>query len=81
MVRMRLLAAAIMAAIAAIPALASDYLEYPAPIPHYPFQRSHRTGQVVVIPPYRVPFVVRVFTTPPQPPYYNVPPYAVVAPY
>ena len=76
-----ILAAAVMTVGAAFPALASDYLEYPAPIPHYPFRRSYRTGQLVAIPPYRVPFVVRVYTTPPQPPYYNVPPYAVVAPY
>ena len=62
-------------------ALAQAYNEFPAPIPHYPFNRSFRTGQVVGIPPYRHPFVVRVYTTPPQQPYYNVPPYAVIAPY
>ena len=73
--------AMVVTASATFPALASDYLEYPAPIPHYPFLRSYRTGQLVVIPPYRVPFVVRVYTTPPQPVYYNVPPYAVIAPY
>ena len=74
-------AAAIMTVGAALPAFASDYPDYPAPIPHYPFRRSYRTGQFVAIPPYRIPFVVRVYTTPPQPPYYNVPPYAVAAPY
>ena len=74
-------AAAMMIAGTALPALAGDYLEYPAPIPHYPFQRSYLMGQLVAIPPYRPPFVIRVYRTPPRPPYYNVPPYAVVAPY
>lgn len=66
---------------AAVPAYAGEYAEFPAPTPFYPFKRSALTGRAVVIPPYRRVFPVRVYTTPPQPPYYNVPPYAVVAPY
>ena len=72
--------AAAMSALAVVSARAQDYLEYPAPT-FYPFQRSYRTGRVVVIPPYRHLFVERVYTTPPEQPIYNVPPYAVVAPY
>lgn len=67
--------------ISVAPAYAQQGLEYPAPIPGFPFQRSVLTGRAVVIPPYDRPFPVRVYSTPPQPPYYNVPPYAVVAPY
>lgn len=63
------------------PALAEEYIEYPAPTPFYPFQRSTLTGEAVLIPPYDRPFPIRVYTTPQQQPYYNVPPYAVVAPY
>lgn len=63
------------------PAFAQNYIEYPAPTPGYPFQRSVLTGRAVVIPPYDRPFPVRVYHTPPRPPYYNVPPYAVVTPY
>ena len=73
--------AAALSAMVAQPALAGEYYEHPAPIPNYPFQRSYLIGQLVTIPPYRRPFVVRVYTTPPQQPYYNVPPYAVIAPY
>lgn len=62
-------------------AKAESYLEYPAPTPYYPFQRSFLTGEAVAIPPYPYPFPVRVYTTPSQQPYYNVPPYAVIAPY
>lgn len=65
----------------AVPAYAQQYLEYPAPTPGYPFQRSTLTDRAVVIPPYDRPFPVRIYTTPPKPPYYNVPPYGVVAPY
>lgn len=70
-----------LAAVCAAPACAQQYNEYPAPTPGYPFQRSVLTGRAVVIPPYPRLFPVRVYTTPPQPPYYNVPPYAVIAPY
>lgn len=63
------------------PASASEYGQYPAPTAFYPFQRSYLIGEAVFIPPYRRPFPIRVYTTPPQQPYYNVPPYAVVAPY
>lgn len=62
-------------------AAAQQYLEYPAPTPFYPFQRSVLTNRAVVIPPYERPFPIRVYSTPPHSPYYNVPPYAVVAPY
>ena len=78
--RTSLLGLALMAGCVA-PATAQDYLEYPAPTPGYPFQRSVLTGRAVVIPPYERPFPVRVYTTPPRQPYYNVPPYAVVSPY
>ena len=64
-----------------VPACAQQYLEYPVPTPGYPFQRSVLTGRAVIIPPYDRPFPVRAYTTPPKPPYYNVPPYAVVVPY
>ncbi len=67
--------------ISVAPAYAQQDLEYSAPTPGYPFQRSVLTGRAVIIPPYDRPFPVRVYSTPPQPPYYNVPPYAVVAPY
>ena len=62
-------------------AAAQGYTEYPAPMPGDRLPRSTLTGQAVVIPPYRRPFPVRVYTTPPRQPYYNVPPYAVVSPY
>ena len=62
------------------PALAEN-IEYPAPTPHYPFQRSILTRRLVVIPPYRRPFRVRLYSTPQQQPYYNVPPYRVITPY
>ena len=65
----------------AAPACAKQYLEHPAPTPGYPFQRSVLTGRAVIIPPDDRLFPVRVYSTPPQQPYYNVPPYAVVAPY
>ena len=63
------------------PAFCQEYTTYPAPTPGYPFQRSFLTGRAIVIPPYDRLFPVRVYTTPPMPPYYNVPPYAVAAPY
>ena len=74
----------ILAAVAAtltLPAFAHDYGQYPAPLPGYSFPHSRYTGRGVVIPPYRGVFPVRVYTTPQLPPYYNVPPYLVVAPY
>ena len=78
--RISLLGLALMV-ISVAPAYAQQDLEYPAPSLGYPFQRSVLTGRAVIIPPYDRPFPVRVYSTPPQPPYYNVPPYAVVAPY
>lgn len=62
-------------------AAAQNYTQFPAPIPWQRAQHSYLSGAAVVIPPYPCPFPIRVYTTPPQPPYYNVPPYAVVAPY
>jgi hypothetical protein len=78
--------AAATCALLAIPAVApsasaDENIEYPATRPNYPFQRSRLTGRAVVIPPYRHVFPIRVFSTPQQPPYYNVPPYAVISPY
>ena len=81
---MRMVLAASLSALVCAPfgaARSQEYSEYPAPTPGYPFQRSFLTGRAVVIPPYRRPFPVRVYTTPPTQPYYNVPPYAVASPY
>ena len=64
-----------------VAATAQDYGEYPAPMPGHRLPRSRLTGHSVFIPPYRRPFPIRVYTTPPRQPYYNVPPYAVIAPY
>ena len=75
------LSAFVVLAAGTLPGLAEQYQEYPAPMPFYPFQRSALTGRFVFIPPYSRPFPVRVYTTPPQPPFYNVPPYAVISPY
>ncbi len=63
------------------PALAEENIEFPAPTPYYPFQRSILTRRRVHIPPYAHPFRVRIYTTPQQQPYYNVPPYRVITPY
>lgn len=63
----------------AAPARAGN-IEYPAYVP-YPFHRSHKTRRIVRIIPYDQPFHVRVFTTPQQPPYYNVPAYRVISPF
>ena len=72
--------AAIFISVAGSFALASQYGEFPAPVP-YPFQRSTLTDRSVTILPYQQPFGVRVYTTPQHQPLYNVPPYAVVSPY
>ena len=72
---------ALATSILAIPAFADPDIEYPAGRPNISIHRSTRTGRVVVIPPYRHLFQVRVFTTPQRDPYYNVPPYAVISPY
>ncbi len=77
---LRLMFAAVV--IGALPASASadSYIEYPAP-EAYPLQRSTLTPEAVVIPPYDQAFRVRVYTTPPRQPFYNLPPYAVITPY
>ena len=62
------------------PALAEENTEYPAPTP-YSFHRSVLTRRAVIIRPYCRPFPIRVYTTPQQQPFYNVPPYAVISPY
>ncbi len=82
MMRRMILAASVLATmgVAVGQAGAQSYPEYPAPTPGYPFQSSFLSGQAVIIPPYRYPFPVRVYTTPATQPYYNVPPYAVVSP-
>ena len=69
-----------MLAATAMPVWAEGYIAFPAPVP-LPLPHSQATGPLVAIPPYRHAFVVRTYTTPPQQPYYNVPPYAVIAPY
>ena len=71
----------VVAATLVAPALAEPNIEYPAPTPGYPFQRDRLTKRRVYIPPYHHTFRVRVYTTPQQPPYYNVPPYRVISPY
>lgn len=60
---------------------AQQYTAFPGQPLCYPFPRSVLTGRAVAIAPYERLFPVRVYTTPPQQPLYNVPPYAVVAPY
>ena len=78
---MRNIVIAIVAATAvAAPACAEDYGQYPAPIPYAPLPQSYLTGDVVIVPPYG-PLPVRFYTTPPNGPFYNVPPYRVIAPY
>jgi hypothetical protein len=77
---MRALIIAFVAIVATIPACAEDYGQYPAPLPYARAPRSFLTGQYVVVPPYG-PLPVRVYTTPPNGPFYNVPPYRVIAPF
>ena len=61
-------------------ASAEDYGELPAPTPFAPLPYSIRTGEVVFVPPFGL-LPVRVYATPAQGPFYNVPPFKVVAPY
>ena len=72
--------ACLVGAAVATPACAEDYGQYPAPTPYGVFPQSVLTGQVAFVPPYG-PLPVRIYTTPPQGPFYNVPPYKVIAPY
>ncbi len=62
------------------PALAEDYGSFPAPDFSAPFPASARTSAFAVVPPYGA-FPLRTYATPTQGPFYNVPPYRVVAPY
>ncbi len=80
MIKTTLPALAVFAACAA-PVRAGDYSQYPSMPPIYRFERSIPTGRAVAIPPYRRAFPIRVYAVPPQPPFYNVPPYAVISPY
>lgn len=75
-----LLAAGILPGAADAASQYGTYSEYPAP-EAYPFRHSTLAPQLVTIPPYDQPFRVRVYTTPPRQPFYNVPPYAVITPY
>lgn len=59
---------------------AADYGQLPAPTPDAPFPASFLAGEYAVVPPYGA-LPVRIYTTPGQGPFYNVPPYRVVAPY
>jgi hypothetical protein len=61
-------------------AAAQDYAQYPAPSLQDPLPQSYLTGAYAIVPPYG-PLPIRVYTTPPNGPYYNVPPYRVIAPY
>ncbi len=70
----------LIAAMLADPALAGDHASLPAPDVATPFPASVRTGAFVILPPYGG-LPVRVYATPDQGPFYNVPPYRVVAPY
>lgn len=64
----------------AYPAYAQEHGGLPAPTPFAPFPSSVRTPEFVIVPPFG-PLPVRIYTTPSQGPFYNVPPYRVVAPY
>ncbi len=78
---MKALAAALFAVTAlAAPLQAADRGQLPAPTPYTTFPHSFRTAEFVHVPPYGL-LPVRVYTTPPLGPFYNVPPYKVVAPY
>ena len=59
---------------------AEDYGQYPAPDFTTRFPRSVPTGEFVVVPPYGL-LPLRLYDTPPLGPFYNVPPYRVIAPY
>jgi hypothetical protein len=75
-----LIIATLAGAACSVPAFAEDYGQYPAPIPFATLPQSYPTGDVVIVPPYG-PLPIRVYTTPPNGPFYNVPPYRVIAPY
>jgi hypothetical protein len=75
-----LLIAALAGTVIAVPAHAEDYGQYPAPVPFAPLPQSTLTRDLVIVPPYG-PLPIRVYTTPPNGPFYNVPPYRVLAPY
>ena len=77
---MKVLIALLAAVGFACAAHAEDYGELPAPTPYAPFPSSFRTGEVAAVPPYGL-LPVRIYTTPGRGPFYNVPPYKVVAPY
>lgn len=72
--------AILVGAAAAVPAYAEDYGQYQAPVTFAAFPQSYLSGEQVILPPYG-PLPVRIYTTPPNGPFYNVPPYRVIAPY
>ena len=75
-----LCAAALIAATCCGTAQAGGYGEYIAPVPGRLFPHGRLTGAYAFVPPYG-PLPIRVYDTPQQGPYYNVPPYPVVTPY
>ena len=76
----RVVMAGLLVAASPAAAAAGSYGEFPAP-QDYPFRRSILTRPRVLIRSYEQAFRVRIYTTPPQQPFYNVPPYAVITPY
>jgi len=90
MLRTVLSAAALIAALAPLPASAEPWINYdgykPYPYyfygPSYGYPFSTYTDVIVGVPVVTyAPMHVRIYSTPIDPPYYNVPPYAVYAPY
>lgn len=97
MLRSFLSAAALIAVLGPLPASAEVWINYDGykPYPYYAYGRSYGyygypygypfstyTDVTVGVPVVTyAPMNVRIYTTPIDPPYYNVPPYAVYAPY
>ena len=75
-----LIAAALATTFVAGAVRAEDYGQYPAPLPGRLAPLSRLTGEVVLVAPYGY-MPVRAYATPQTGPYYNVPPYPVIAPY
>ncbi len=57
----------------------AEEVYFPPDPPNLFIPRAYPTGIVVLVPPYRHAFQVRIFTTPQRSPYYNVPPYPVLS--
>ncbi len=77
---MRILAALIVVTALTCQVQAENYGQLPAPTPLAPFPSSFPSGELVFVPPYGA-LPVRIYTTPGAGPFYNVPPYRVIAPY